>query len=289
MIGQALSRRLLDLGHQVRHFSRTENKDAPIPKYFWNPIQGQMDTAALDGVHIIVHLAGASLADSWWTKKYKKVIVESRTKGTELIASELKKGNYAVEHYISASGVGYYGAQTQDHIFSEDDGPYPDFLSKVCQEWEAETEALRAMNVSTSILRTGVVLSKQGGAIPKLSKVAKYYIGSPLGTGNQWMPWIHIDDLCEMYVHVIEKQLTGVFNANTNDHQTNRRFTKSLCKAVGRPMLLPSVPSFAMRLLLGERAVILLEGSRTSADKILDSGFKFQWPKLDKALQKELS
>jgi uncharacterized protein (TIGR01777 family) len=287
LIGKRLSQLLLNSGHTVRHFSRKEDRSAPIPKYFWNPIQGQMDKSALKGVHIIIHLAGASLANHRWTDTYKKIIVESRTKGTELIADELEKGNYDVEHYISCSGIGYYGAQTVDRIFEESDAPYPDFLSKICQDWEAVTLPISNTGLTTSILRTGVVIAKEGGALPQLSRIARLFVASPVGTGNQWMPWIHIDDLCRMYLHVIDQKLPGTFNACTNDHHSNRSFTKSLAKAVSRPVMVPAIPKFIMRILFGERAVILLEGSRTSADKIISSGFTFKHPTLEEAFKKE--
>jgi uncharacterized protein len=287
LVGRRLTEMLVAAGHEVRLLSRRENLNAFIPRYYWNPIKNEMDASALHGVHVIIHLAGASIADHRWSHKYKQTIIESRTKGLELLAKQIEKDKLPIEQLISSSAVGYYGAKTTDRIFLEKDLPHTDFLGRVCLDWEQASQQIQNLGIKTSILRVGVVLSKQGGALKKLSGLTKLGFGSAIGSGKQWMPWIHLDDLCAMYMHLLDNGLSGVYNASSPDHKSNKDFTQELAQELNKSIWLPAVPGFMLKLFLGERAAIALEGSRVDAGKIVDSGFNFSYPLLHQALQKE--
>lgn len=289
LIGQRLTQVFLDHGHAVRHLSRKENLFSRIPKYAWDLKSRTIHPEALKGVDVVVHLAGAPLASRAWTSKRKDELIRSRTVGIEIIAEELERTGQKLEHFISSSGVGYYGAITSDTIFEESDAPHHDFLSLICVEWESAVNHIKDLGIRTAILRTGVVLSKDGGALPQLSRPIRLFVGSPLGTGNQWVPWIHIDDLCQLYLATLEGHWGGIFNAVSNDHQSNKTLATAIARQLNKPFFMPKVPAFLLKMMLGERACIVLEGSRVSADKILDMRFKFKYEKLHKALAKELS
>lgn len=285
LIGRELSETLIAEGHEVSWLSRKGDPSAPIPRYFWDPKAERIDETALDGVQVIIHLAGAGIVDKPWTDSRKKELIESRTLGTYFLAKRLHDLDHSVEHYISASGIGYYGAQTSERIYAETDGPYPDFVSQICQEWEEAVEDIADLGIKAAILRTGVVLSSKGGALPQLARPIKFGIGSPIGSGKQWMPWIHMEDLVQMYLHVLRNELADVYNAINNDHQTNAAFSRHVAQQLNRPFFMPNVPAFVMKAILGSRAPLVLNGSRVSADKIMESGFEFKYPLLHQALE----
>jgi len=225
-------------------------------------------------------LAGAGIADERWTKERKKVIIDSRVESANLLFETVKKENINLKGFISASGSGYYGAFTTDKIFTETDKVGKDFLGAVCEKWENAAHQFEELKVPVTILRTGIVLSEKGGALEKM----RLPIISPLGSGKQYMPWIHIDDLCKMYIQAIESNLIGVYNAVAPEHHTSTTFSKVLAKSIGRPYVGICVPSFMLKLLFGDMSKILLEGSRISAKKIEEKGYSFRFETLKKAL-----
>ena len=187
---------------------------------------------------------------------------------------------------ISASAVGYYGAQTSEKVFSETDPPAGDFLGQVCKEWEHAADKFSSMGVRTAKLRTGIVLSKQGGALARLQKPVQWGLASAIGSGLQYMPWIHMDDLCAIYIQALENiKMEGAYNAVAPEHVTNKAFTRRLAQALGKPFWFPNISALALRLLFGRMAVMLLEGSRMSTEKIESTGFIFLYPDLDSAFK----
>lgn len=216
----------------------------------------------------------------------EKLILDSRVESANLIFSEVKKRNKELKAFISASAVGYYGALTSDKVFTEEDHPASDFLGQTCFEWENAAKQFETLGIRTVTLRTGLVLNKSGGALSKMIIPIRLGLGSALGNGNQYIPWIHIDDLCEIYIKAIEdSQMAGAFNAIAPNFQTNKSLTHMLSNALNKPYWLPNTPAFLLKFILSKMSVLLLKGSRVSSDKILKTGFTFRFPKLEKALK----
>lgn len=285
LIGKRLTELLLQKGHQVSHLGR-KAKSGTVPSFVWNVEQNVVDPEAFSSADTIVHLAGAGIADKRWTNKRKQEILESRTHSTNLLYKELATQQHAVRSFISASAIGYYGFGTSDEIFTETSRPGTDFLARVTQQWEAEIDRLEKVPLRVAKLRIGIVLSEKGGALKPMLVPIKLFVGSPLASGKQRMSWIHIDDLCAMFIHLIENDhLQGAFNATAPTAVNNREFTHAIAKVLRRPIWLPTVPAFALRLLLGEMADLIIQGSNVSSQKIQQSGFEFQFATLNAALQ----
>ncbi|MBN2664913.1 MAG: TIGR01777 family oxidoreductase [Bacteroidales bacterium] len=286
LIGKQLSKKLQEKGYNVALLSRRPVKDSGFRVYTWNPDSGVIDPEAISMADYIIHLAGAGLGDSRWTEKRKKEILDSRIKTAGLILDKLKESGKRPEAFISASGSGYYGAITSETIHVETDDPAADFIGEVCRRWEEAAGKIESLGIRTVILRTGIVLSKSGGALQRMALPAKLGIGSPLGSGRQYVPWIHIDDLCGIYIKAIEDQsMTGAYNSAAPEHVSNSRFMVTVSKVMGRPFFFPAIPSFAFRILFGEMSSILLKGSRVSSEKIISSGYSFKYPDLRSALK----
>ncbi|MCG1035594.1 TIGR01777 family oxidoreductase [Polaribacter sargassicola] len=277
LVGKRLSKLLIDKKHEVVILSRNpKNKN----EFKWDISDNYIDEKALLNSDYMIHLAGAGIADKRWTEERKQIIIDSRVKTANLLFDKISELNIDLKGFISASGIGYYGAITSDKIYTETDKPGNDFLGEVCQKWENAAHQFSTKKIPVTILRTGIVLSDKGGAIDKM----KTPIISPLGSGKQFLPWIHIDDLCEMYVKAIEDNLSGIFNAVAPEHQTNKSFSKTLAKSIKRPFLSFGVPSFILKIVLGKMAVLLLEGSRISTKKIEKNGYSFRFKTLKEAL-----
>ena len=281
LVGTHLTNFLLNKGYAVRHISRRVSENDIIPGFRWNLDENYWDINAIVGVDYIVHLAGANVAEGRWTRKRKQQILESRIKGSKLIAEMSEAANGKIKGVVSASAVGYYGAYNNGKPAKETDDPGNDFLANVCVQWEKEINNCRT---KVAILRTGVVLTKEGGAIPKMLAPIKPGIGAALGAGTQPVPWIHINDLCNMYLFALERGLEGAYNAVAPEHVNNKELTYQLAKAVNKKILLPNVPDFVLKLMLGEMSTMLLTGVAISPNKILETGFEFKYPLLSDAL-----
>ncbi|RXP63641.1 TIGR01777 family protein [Lutibacter sp. HS1-25] len=284
LIGKYLSVLLRSKGYKVTVLSRS-NSEAPN-SYYWN-IEGKfIEAEAIKEADYIIHLAGAGIADERWTKNRKKELIDSRVDSTKLLYENVLKLNPHIKGFIAASGIGYYGATTSEKIFTENDEIGTDFIASICKLWENESLKFDAINIRTVILRTGIVLAANGGAYQKMSKPIKLGIGSVLGNGKQYVPWIHIKDLCNMYISAIENEnIHGIYNAVSPEHTTNEVLTKNIALSLNKKIILPNTPGFVLKTLLGKMAEILLEGSRVSAEKILATGFNFEYPTLKSALK----
>ena len=278
LVGKRLTALLIDRKHEVRILSRNP-KDKN--EFKWDVSKGFVDEKAIENIDYIIHLAGAGIADKRWTKERKEVIVNSRVATANLLFNKIKEQKIALKGFISASGSNYYGAQTTEKIYKESAPVGTDFLGEVCRKWEAAAHQFKDLNIPVTILRTGVVLSKTGGALEKM----RTPIVSPLGSGNQYMAWIHIDDLCEIYIKAVEGVLTGVYNTVSPESHTSKTFSKTLARAIKRPYLPIAVPGFLLKLVFGELAIILLEGSRLSSYKLEKKGFVFKYKELESALE----
>ena len=286
LVGKALCEKLQAKGYDVAILSRSKKNNTPFKTYLWDPQNNQIDSEAIASSDYIIHLTGANIAEKKWTASRKKLILDSRVQSANLIFNEVKKQNKELKAFISASAIGYYGAITSDKVFTEEDSFADDFLGHTCKKWEQAAEQFQTLNIRTSILRTGLVLNKQGGALSKMLIPVKMGFASSIGNGKQYLPWIHIDDLCELYIRTIENiSMEGVFNAVAPDFQTNKSFTQALAKTLNKPFFFPNIPAFLLKLVLGEMSVLLLKGSRVSADKLLKNGFVFKFQKLNTALK----
>jgi uncharacterized protein (TIGR01777 family) len=251
----------------------------------WNVGKQQIDANALKGVDTIVHLAGAGVDEGRWTKKFKQTILDSRVKSAELLFNTLKNSSHSVKTFVSASGVGYYGDNGDawvDEMFRSRE----DFFGEVCSQWEKAARDFEQLGIRVVILRTGVVLTKDGGALPKLAQTAKFFVAAPLGSGEQYVSWIHLEDLCRMYEFAITNQkLHGTFNAVAPRPVTNKMLMSDIASVLNRPVWPFTVPSFLLKLLFGEKASIVLEGQRVSSEKIRLAGFEFNYSDLKQSLE----
>ncbi|PWA09571.1 TIGR01777 family oxidoreductase [Flavobacterium laiguense] len=285
-IGKQLTEMLLGRGYSVSILSRNSkpNTDA-ISYYIWDVSSQKIDEAAVLHADYIIHLAGENIAEKRWTAKRKAEIIDSRTQSAELIYTVLKKHNKSIEAFVSASGIGIYGALNGEGICTENTIPGNDFVGITCQKWEKAADLFADLGIRTVKIRTGLVLGKNEGFLKKLAPIFKAGFGSALGSGKQYMPWIHISDLCAIYLEAIENEnMTGAYNATVNDSTTSSSFSKLLAKEYGYFIWLPNVPAFALRLLMGEMATIALAGRRVSSDKIKSLGFRFKFKNLKRAL-----
>ncbi len=283
LVGSRLTTLLLEKGYEVAHLSRSVRLGR-VQTFEWDIENSILNLDAVTGVDYIIHLAGSGVADGRWTAKRKKEITESRVKSSELIFKVLAENGHGVKAFVAASAVGYYGMDTGDVLCSEDSSRGRDFLSEVVVEWEASTSKIRKLGIPASQLRIGVVLDPHGGALGKMETPLKMGIGSPLGSGKQWVSWIHIDDLCRMIIYAMENQLNDVFNAVAPNPVTNKELTKAMAQALGRPLFMPNVPSLVLKALFGEMATMILGGNRVSSDKIETDGFEFSFLSIESSL-----
>jgi uncharacterized protein (TIGR01777 family) len=282
MIGTALIPRLRADGHRVLRLVRGAPEGADDVR--WDPDAGTIDAAGLEGVDAVVHLAGAGIGDKKWTPERKQLVLESRTRGTRLLARTLAGLDRKPSVLVSASAIGYYGNRGDD-ILTEDEPPGPDFGAQVCVAWEDETKAAAEAGIRVVRMRTGLVLAKQGGLLQRVLLPFKLAIGGRLGSGQQYMSWIALGDDISAIVHLLDTaSLSGPVNLTAPNPVRNTDFTASLGHAVHRPTILPT-PMFGLKIVYGGELVDTLLGSqRVSSAKLQESGFEFAHPDLDGAL-----
>ena len=279
LVGKFLQKKLISKKYAVHVLSRSPKKEN---EFYWNIATNQIDEKAFLNVDYIIHLAGAGIADKRWTTKRKQEIINSRTKSTELLFNTVKKLKTPLKGFIAASAIGYYGAITSKNTFKELDKPANDFISRVCQQWEQTSLKFKTLHIPTTILRTGIVLSKNGGALSKMNTPIAI---NPIASGKQYIPWIHIRDLTNLFIKAIEdNKFTGVYNAVAPEHQTSVSFSKILAKKTNKLFIPIGIPTFVLKILFGEMSILLTTGSKVSSKKIEETGFNFSYKKLGKAL-----
>jgi hypothetical protein len=284
LIGSRLIKNLLEKGHKVSVLSRQSSNFKGITAYNWDIEKQLIDLNAFDGIDTIVHLAGAGIADKRWTKQRKQEIVDSRVKSTQLLYRTIEAIKAPIKTFISASAVGYYGDRDDEMLYEESDSG-TGFLADCCKQWEHAVDEGLKFGIRVVKLRIGMVLSKQGGALSELARPVSFFVGAALGSGKQWMPWIHLTDLVSIFEKAIENpDYSGVFNASTPYPVTNYEFTKLLAKKLFRPVWPINVPEFILKAILGEMSAVILNSNRTSPQKLLDMGFRFRYQGLDTAL-----
>ena len=282
LVAQRLAFLLTQKGYQIFFLSRSEsNKNT----YKWDINQKYIDPNAFINTSHIIHLAGAGVADSRWTDSRKKEIYNSRIDSTKLLADYITKSNSNIKTFISASAVGYYGFGNNSEKVSETNKPGSDFLANVCIDWEKEAFEIANDKIRTVILRIGIVLSSKGAALGKLLPIFKLGFGSAIGSGKQIMPWIHIDDLCNMFINSIENQsYNGIYNAVAPNPVSNFEFSKTLAQILKRPFFIPNIPTFILKIIMGKMAIMITTGVNAESKKIENLGFKFKFNYLKEAL-----
>jgi uncharacterized protein len=283
-IGKLLCEKLQEKGYDVAILSRKKTESS-VKSYTWDINNNEIEKGAIESADYIIHLAGANIGDKRWTPERKKLILSSRIKTGQLLLSKIQEQTEFPKAFISASAIGYYSAITTDKTLSETAPASKDFLGNTCQKWEKIADKFNDLGIRTVKIRTGIVLSNQGGVLSKMVPLFKFGIGSAIGSGKQYFPWIHINDLCEIYIKAIEdSEMAGAYNAVVADRMTNKEFSRTLARVLNKPFWFPNVPTFLVKLIFGEMSVMLLKGSKISADKIIKTRYNFLFPELEIAL-----
>lgn len=290
LIGRQLTSYCLDEGITVHYLTtrkeKIENKEN-YKGFYWDPSNNVIDKNALNEVTVIINLAGATIAKRW-TESYKKTILNSRVESAEILYDALASGDHMVTQYISASGVSIY-PNHKTKLYQEDETETGDnFLADVVVAWERAADRFSKLGLRVAKLRTGVVFAKEEGAFPKIKDPIQKGLGAPLGSGDQWLSWIHINDIASMYLHVLRNGLEGVYNAVSPNPVTNKNLTFKIASILNKNIWLPNVPGFMLKLILGEMAVLVLEGQLVSCKKIERTGFQFMFVNVNYAIRKLL-
>ncbi|WP_339887974.1 TIGR01777 family oxidoreductase [uncultured Flavobacterium sp.] len=286
MIGQELVKVLHQNNVKVNYLSTSKDKLVSRENYkgfYWNPDTNEIDITAFDGVSVVYHLAGATVAKRW-TSSYKKEILDSRTIPTRLLFSTLEKNPNKVTQIISASAIGIYPNSLGAIYNEENTGVDDSFLGEVVQKWENEVDAFKKLNILVTKIRIGIVLSNKGGALPQMVNPIKYGVGAAFGSGKQYQSWIHVEDLVNIFYYTQVSELDGIYNAVAPHPVTNSVMTKEIAKVIKRPLWLPNIPKFVMKMILGEMYILVFSSQSVSALKILNQGYQFKYATLEKAL-----
>ena len=281
LIGTALIKKLSAHGHEVTRLVRRTPRPGEVR---WNPDDGSIEKAALGQIDAVVHLAGAGIGDHRWTPEYKQQLIDSRMRGTELVAKTMAELDHKPTVLVSASAIGIYGDRG-DEVLDETSTVGTGFLADLCVQWEAATEAAAAAGIRVAHLRTGIVLSEHGGALKKQLPLFKLGLGGRIGSGRPWQSWVSLDDEVGAIMHLLSSQRSGAFNITAPNPVTQGEFVKELGRALHRPTVLP-IPTFGPKLLLGGELVdnLLLSGQRVLPRALLDDGYTFEHPTLAAAL-----
>jgi len=286
LIGQEIVRQCqlqnIHVNYLTTNKLKLEQKENYIG-FYWNPYNQEIDISCFKDVDAIIHLSGASVSNRW-TKSYKQEIIKSRVEVTQFLFDSLKNGNHKIRQLISASAIGIY-PDSLTKYYNESETEFDNsFLSNVVQQWEKVVENFNDLDIHVVKVRIGLVLSKNGGALPAMIKPVKLGIGFILGSGNQWQSWIHITDLANLILYALQNKLIGVYNAVAPNPVTNKEFTKTMASVSHKPLWLPSLPKNIMKLVLGEMYILLFLSQRVSSKKIENSGFHFKHYYLKTAL-----
>lgn len=285
MIGKALIKAFQAEGHTLSILSRKRTKITGVEVFLWDVYKQQIDAKCLNDVDTIIHLAGENIAAKKWTKERKQQIIDSRVLSTQLLYKTIKETPNVVKTIVSASAVGFYG-DCGEEVLTEESDNGTGFLAECCEKWEKAMDEGNDLGLRLVKVRTGFILKKDEGGLPAMDKPIRYFAGAPLGNGQQWVPWIHIDDIVNIYKAAIaNEEMKGPYNACAPFPVTNSTLTKSIAKSLGRPVWPVKVPETVLSTILGELSIIALMSTNTSAQKLLDTGFQFKFTQLAPALK----
>ena len=292
LVGKKLTAHLLNKGYKV-HILTTQkalsSTETNIQYFYWNPQNNTIDLSCFEGAEAVVNLAGSPIAQRW-TKSAKASILNSRVQALNVLADAIKENNFPIKHLISASAIGIY-PDSKTNYYQEDDvvSENCSFLRTVVQKWEAAANQFESLNIKSTILRIGIVLDNNGGALPKIMTPIQNYFGAVLASGEQWQSWIHSDDLVAMFIYVLESKRYGVFNAVAPNPVQQVELTKAIAHVLKKPLFLPNIPEFMLKLIFGSMSSVVLESQRVCSKKIQSTGFKFTYHELSAAVDNLLA
>lgn len=285
LVGRYLTSLLLSEGYAVSHLSRKHDQFGRVRVHRWDPWKGILDPVVLEGTDVIVHLAGENIGRGRWTAARKKEILESRVGSAMLLYNTIRRNRIPIKAFISASGAGFYGQVTTERTFTESDPPGQGFLAEVCRKWEDAAGYFERSGIRTVKIRTAVVLEKNDSAMKRLMMSSKAGFLVSTGKGEQYMPWIHVADLCRIYLKAVsDLEMSGTYNAVSPQHVTHREFMAALASVTGKYLLPLGIPPLMLELVFGEMSGVVLRGSRISPEKIISAGFRFEHGNLNEAL-----
>ena len=286
LIGQALISRLLEAGHDIHYLTRSSRKtqNSRVKAFQWDPGTDYIEKGAFDGINRIINLAGAPIAKRW-TTGYKEELLQSRIQALAVLRDEIARNQWPVEQLISASAIGYYPSSETNYYTESMSHDPEDFLSELVRQWEDAADAFEPLGIDILKVRIGLVLSPDGGDYEKLAKPVKMFVGSAIGTGEQWQSWIHIDDMVGIMTMGLMENWSGVVNGVGPNPVRQQTLVAAIAKALRRPIILPNVPSVIIRLLLGEMSQIVLDSQRVSSEHVEQLGYHFKFPQLKSALE----
>ncbi|QNK78938.1 TIGR01777 family protein [Winogradskyella sp. PAMC22761] len=287
LIGQEIVRQCHASGINVHYLTTSKSKlskESNYKGFYWNPKNNEIDHLCFQGVDAIINLVGASISKRW-TDSYKTEILESRTKTAQLLQNTIKLHNYTIKQVVSASAIGIYPTSLV-HYYEETNTEISEtFLGKIVHQWEAAVDGFESLGSKVAKIRIGLVLAKDGGALPEITKPIKFGAGAAFGSGKQWQSWIHVEDLAALFVFAVQQNFEGIYNGVAPNPVSNKEFTKAAARVMECPLILPNIPKFVMKTILGEMHILLFESQRVSSQKIEAEGFDFNFPNLKPALE----
>ncbi|MFD2937413.1 TIGR01777 family oxidoreductase [Spirosoma flavum] len=285
LVGKPLTQALLQQGHRVSHLSRQPSHIDGVTTYGWDIPKGQIDEHCLEGVDTIIHLAGADIASEPWTPERKTELISSRIESIRLLYRLMRQQTHTVHSIISASGIVYYGNRGDD-LLTEQSAPATDFLATCTSQWEAAVDEGKALNLRVVKFRTGVVLTKEGGALPALAQPVQSGYGAPIGTGHQWVSWIHLQDVVGLYLLAVTNfSLEGVFNQTAPEPVTNRQLVDAIARQFNKSLWMPSTPRFLLKMIMGERSTFVLSSINARPSALLQQLYTYHYPTINGALK----
>jgi uncharacterized protein (TIGR01777 family) len=287
LVGSNLADKCIEKGIEVNYLTTSKDKIENKSNYkgfYWDPTTKDIDDKCLNEVDVIIHLAGANIAKRW-TSSYKEEIIDSRVETAKLLFNSLKSSKRTISQFISASAIGIYPSSLQKLYTEDESNTDESFLGEVVEKWEAAADIFKDLNIKVTKVRTGLVLAKNGGALQKMKEPADFNLGAAFGSGKQWQSWIHIEDLANLYMHILENNLEGVYNGVAPNPVTNTELMDGIAKQLDKNVWLPNVPAIALKVALGDMSTVVLSSQLVSSDKIENTGFTFKYKNLTKALE----
>ncbi|WP_296385470.1 TIGR01777 family oxidoreductase [Winogradskyella sp.] len=287
LIGQEIVKQCHAEGINVHYLTTSKSKLSTTSNYkgfYWNPKTNNIDHNCFENVTAIINMVGASISKRW-SNYYKKEILESRTKTAQLLQDTIKAHNYSIDHVISASAIGIYPSSRTNYYEETYTEVSDTFLGEVVQQWETAIDGFKTLGCKVAKIRIGLVLAKEAGALPKLTKPMKFGVGAAFGNGKQWQSWIHVKDLAGIFVYTLQNKLEGIYNGVAPNAVSNRELTRLVAKVLKRPLILPNIPKAVIKLILGEMHILIFQSQRVSSQKIETNGYHFMYANLRPALE----